>query len=147
MPKVKKTRVVPGNGSPDKPRLNEKGQEVLDDTPVTLPVRYQRGENITERVQRMVEETLSRRAAEQGLESVDEANDFDIPGEDYFPTSEHEVDEYAEQEFREREGQRASGFFIKRKTQPAPKGDGGNKEEAKSPPEPTKGPDKGAGGN
>jgi len=138
----KKPRIVPGNGKPDQARLNDKGQEVLDDTPVTLPVRYQRGENITDRVQRMVEETLSRRAAMQGLETVDDANDFYVEGDDYFPSSDHEVDEYAEREFLERQ---PTGFF-KRAAKPAPKSDRANQDETKPAPKPAQSSDEGTGG-
>jgi len=142
----KKPRVVPGNGSPDKPRLNEKGQEVLDITPVTLPVRYQRGENITERVQRMVEETLSRRAEMQGLESLDDANDFYVEGDDYFPSSEHEVDDDAERAYFEQRERRRFGSFLKGKKAAPVEGDGGHPPEARPPAKPNEGADKGTGG-
>lgn len=146
MGKRKTTRVVPGNGEKGRPRLDERGAEVLDDTPVTLPVRYQRGENITERVQRMVEETISRRAGQMGLETADEANDFYVEGDDYFPSSEHEVDEDAEAEFEFQRGKQPSGWF-KRAQKPAVKGDRENAGEAKPSPELAEKPAKGTPGD
>lgn len=140
----RKRRVVPGGDTnADRVRLNEAGAEVLDDTPVTLPVRYLRGENITERVQRMVEETLSRRAEMSGLETVDEANDFYVEGDDYFPQSEHEVDDNAEAEFLER---RANQGLLETAKRFIGNGDKKDKGETKPPPEPPKKPAEGDGG-
>lgn len=145
----RKARVVPGGGTDEKfvHGLDEKGREVLDKTPVTLPVRYQRGENITDRVQKLVAETLSRRMAEAGLESLEDANDFYVEGDDYFPSSQHEVDEDAERVYFERRdaarlakrAEKAFGFGGRKdppKAEPPPKpvqksgeGDGGTKSE------------------
>jgi len=143
----KKQRVVPGNSPPNKSRLNEAGQEVLDDTPVTLPVRYMRGENITDRVQRMVEETISRRAEMAGLETLDDANDFYVEGDDYFPSSEHEVDEDAERSYFEERDRRRANLFFKGKEKAPPKSDGGNQEKTEPAAKPSESSDKGTGGN
>lgn len=59
-------------------RLNEKGQEVPDPTPVGLPLGYQHPPSLEERIQRMIAVTLSRQAAHAGAESFEEANDFDV---------------------------------------------------------------------
>lgn len=124
----RKRYTVQGESVAGKSRLNDKGQEVLNDAPVTLPVRYQRGDNITERVQRMVEETISRRAEMAGLETLDDANDFDV-GDDYDPRSEHEVDEDAEAEYFRQRGERDSGWFKRKAAAPSkgkqePEGEG-----------------------
>lgn len=89
------------NDDPDRVRIDDKGREVLDTTPVTLPVRFRRGENISDQVQRLVAMELSKRAAAEGYETFDEANDFDV-GDDYDPRSEHEIDEVAEDAFYDR---------------------------------------------
>lgn len=136
----RKQRVIPGGGVPDAPRLNDKGQEVLDTTPVTLPVRYQRGENITDRVQRMVEETISRRMAQAGLESIDDANDFYVEGDDYFPSSEHEVDDDAERQYFER---RDAAQLSERAKRTPLFGNRKDKSEAESPAKPPETADKG----
>lgn len=111
MTKVRVKDQSTANDEDKKPRLNEAGQEVLDETPVTLPVRFRRGENITDRVRMMVEAEISRRAAHDGYETIDEANDFDV-GDDYDPSSDHEVDEHAEAAFYEQQQhERNTGFF------------------------------------
>lgn len=142
----KKARVVPGGGTDEKfvHKLDDKGREVLDTTPVTLPVRYQRGENITERVQKLVAETISRRMAEAGLESLEDANDFYVEGDDYFPSSEHEVDDDAERAYFERRD-------AARVTQAAKKtfgfGDRKDKRQAEPPPKSVQKSDQGDDGD
>lgn len=58
-------------------RLNEAGQEVLDDTPVALPVRFKRPQNLIEQVREVIHQE-GLRAAEAGFESFEEADDFDV---------------------------------------------------------------------
>lgn len=82
----------------DRARLNERGHEVLDDKPVSLPLRFQRGENITQQVQRLVAGEMSRLAEARGFETFEDANDFDV-GDDYDPRSQHEVDEMQEDNY------------------------------------------------
>lgn len=83
-----------------KSRLDERGHEILDDTPVSLPLRFRRGENITQQVQRLVAGELSRMAENAGYESFEEANDFDV-GDDYDPKSEHEIDTMQEDNYEQ----------------------------------------------
>lgn len=73
-------------------RLNDDGSEVLDDTPVALPVRFQRAETLVEQVRRLVRGELSGAATLAGWESFDEADDFNV-GDDYEPSSPHELDD------------------------------------------------------
>lgn len=74
-------------------RLNEKGQEVPDPTPVELPLGYKHPLPLDERIKRMIRTDLSVYANEKfGSETWEEANDFDtgedageFPDEDFTP--------------------------------------------------------------
>lgn len=115
----RKTRMIDtSNDEAKKARIDDSGREVLDNTPVTLPVRFLRGENIADRVRSLVEKELSRRAEHAGYETIDDANDFDV-GDDYDPRSEHEVDEFAEAEYQRERDSANSGWFKKPKDSPA----------------------------
>jgi len=76
--------------------LNEKGHEVLDDTPVAIPVRLTRPPMPFDEVRQALS-MISRQAASQGMETLEEANDFNI-GDDYDPKSDHEFSEFEEQQ-------------------------------------------------
>lgn len=52
--------------------------EILDDTPVALPVRWRRPVPLAETIRRMVKQQLSLAASDQGFESFEEADDFDV---------------------------------------------------------------------
>lgn len=71
--------------------LDQFGNEVLDDTPVAVPVRLLRPPSKFEELRAMMG-AISRQAAMSGQETEEEANDFDV-GDDYDPRSIHEIDE------------------------------------------------------
>lgn len=85
--------------------LDENGHEVLDDTPVALPLRLKRLDNDARRIQDIVQGVLSQRAREVGFESFEEANDFDV-GDDFDPRSPYEITD-VQDEFFERDKRRA----------------------------------------
>jgi hypothetical protein len=58
--------------------LDERGHENLSDTPVALPLRFQRPQNILDRVRALVAHEMSRLAEAQGFETFEEADDFDV---------------------------------------------------------------------
>lgn len=62
--------------------LDELGREVPDPTPIEVPFRLRGQESVDQRVARLVAASLSRHAAEQGFETEEEANDFDIDDDD-----------------------------------------------------------------
>lgn len=63
--------------------INEKGQEVLDKTPVELPIGYKHPLPLDERMKMLIKDELSEFADSKGYETWEEANDFDIgEGED-----------------------------------------------------------------
>lgn len=69
------------------------GKEHLDNTPVEVPLGYDRPETTEEIIARMIRADDFRRASERhGVESFEEANDFRV-GDDYDPKSEYELDQ------------------------------------------------------
>lgn len=80
------------------------GDELPSDVPVAPPVGYRREPSMVEHIRAMVRSEHLRIAAEQaGLESFEEADDFDVPDEDE-PLSAYEMaDDYEPvSEFRRR---------------------------------------------
>lgn len=71
------------------PRLDEFGREIPDSMPVAIPAGFKRPETLAEQVQRLVRVGLSRRAEEQGFETFDESEDFDVEDDD--PSSPYET--------------------------------------------------------
>jgi len=70
-------------------RLNALGQEVLDKMPMAKPVRIRKISE-TDKFRSIVQGMLSDHAADRGVETFEEANDFDID-EDPFPQSRFEL--------------------------------------------------------
>lgn len=69
-------------------RLNEKGWEIPDQTPVAIPA-YIKHRDQRDSIREMIRAELSREMAEIGLETFAEADDFDV-GDDFDPTSPYE---------------------------------------------------------
>lgn len=70
--------------------VNEKGQEVPDPTPMAPPVGYVKQQSLAEQIREMVRsEKLRLEVEQQGLETFEEADDFDV-GDDYDPSSPYE---------------------------------------------------------
>jgi len=64
--------------------------EVLDETPVSIPLRLTRESGFNDLVRAMIRSEELRKAAEaSGNETFDEADDFDV-GDDFDPTSPYE---------------------------------------------------------
>lgn len=63
-------------------KFNERGEELPDQTPIELPVGVRRPESLNDMMRRMIRTSLSQYAADQGEETFEEANDFDIPDDD-----------------------------------------------------------------
>lgn len=95
MAKKRKSSTEPQVEENPKPQLGKHGEEIGDPTPVAIPMRFLRTENIIDEVRRTVRAELSNQAADQGFESFEEADDFDV-GDDFEPASDYELD--AEQE-------------------------------------------------
>lgn len=68
-------------------RLNERGQEVLDPTPLAIPAGFVKPESLEAKMARAIR-VASLQAQSQGFETVEEADDFDIPDDpDTLPDS------------------------------------------------------------
>ena len=72
--------------------LNADGHEVPDPTPKALPVGFKRPETLAEQVQRLVRTSVSEHAAAHGMETFEEAEDFDTEDEDPFTPYETHFD-------------------------------------------------------
>lgn len=61
-------------------KYNDKGEEIPDPNPVAVPVDFVRPVPLGERIRQLVRsETLARELAAAGIETFDEADDFDVP--------------------------------------------------------------------
>ena len=91
------------------------GWETPDPTPVARAVRFQRPPTLEEIVQRSIRGALSRHAAEQGHETFEEANDFDVDDDGHEFRSDHEFTEQDEEDLRVlKEAQRVKRENAKR---------------------------------
>lgn len=63
-------------------------EEFLDPTPVAIPVRFTRPPTRFEEIRAAIQQA-SRLASEEGFETLEEANDFNI-GDDFEPDSPYE---------------------------------------------------------
>lgn len=69
--------------------LDENGHEMLDDTPIEVPVRLKRPETLQEQIRRFFRsEEINQAIENAGFETFEEADDFEV--DDYEPRSPHE---------------------------------------------------------
>lgn len=68
--------------------------EVLDGTPMALPVGFRRPPSLIEQMRLMIRNEMSQAAAQKGRETFEEANDFDVADDPDDPTTpwEHAAD-------------------------------------------------------
>jgi len=63
----------------ENPTLDAKGREILDPTPLALPVGFKHPPTLSEQMEQMFRSyEVNRAIANQGHETFDEANDFDV---------------------------------------------------------------------
>jgi len=80
-------RVVP----PSKTHLDALGRELLDSTPMAPPVGYVRQPTMVDIIRAQIRgERLREEAANMGMESFEEADDFEIPDDPVDPSSPYE---------------------------------------------------------
>lgn len=74
--------------------LNERGHEVPDPTPLAVPVGFRHPPSMQEMIKQYIRRELSEQASQAGAETLEEANDFDIPDGPPDPYSkwEHDLD-------------------------------------------------------
>lgn len=70
-------------------KLDERGHEILDPTPVAIPAGFRHPPSLEERILRSIRSEMSRQAALNGQETFEEADDFEC-GDDYDPSSPYE---------------------------------------------------------
>lgn len=64
-----------------------RGAEILDTTPMELPLGYKPHESMDDKLRRIVREEVSKEASKHGLESFEEADDFTVDdGDDFLPS-------------------------------------------------------------
>lgn len=80
-------------------RLDKNGSEQLDPRPKAIPAKIRRISE-TDRFRSIVAGMLSDAAADNGMESFEEANDFYVE-DDFFPMSPHELTPEMEDQFNE----------------------------------------------
>ena len=72
-------------------RLDPSGGEVLDPRPMEIPAGFRKPESLAETVQRLTRGAIARHAAEQGFESFEESEDFDVD-DDFDPSTPYEAE-------------------------------------------------------
>lgn len=76
--------------SKDKP-LTEDGKELLDPTPMAPPIGYRRQPSLAEQIREAVRSEALRQALEEGVETFEEADDFNV-GDDFDPRTPYETE-------------------------------------------------------
>ena len=71
--------------------FDARGREVSDPTPVEIPVNFRRPETLQEQIRRLIRTEMSAQALNEGKETFDEADDFDIEPDE--PRSKWELDD------------------------------------------------------
>lgn len=71
-------------------KYNERGEELPDDTPIEMPLKFKRPPTLQEQIKAMVRREVSISAAEQGFETFEESDDFDVEDGDELPPSNYE---------------------------------------------------------
>lgn len=137
--------------------LNARGEEILDDTPLALPIGFKRPQSLQERMRYLLRNELIQRDLDAaGIETFEEADDFEVgeqdplegtPYEDHF---EPEIPGLAAREQEIRAGAVAdrplekkvkAAETIKRHWRKSKKSESKAKEKAKPEPEPENGDD------
>lgn len=77
-------------------RLTEFGEEMPSDVPMAPPVGYKKQPSIFENMRALVKAELARKAADEGFDTEDDNNNFDVP-EERDPFSKHEFTEMDEE--------------------------------------------------
>lgn len=73
------------------PSFNSRGHEVLDQTPLEMPMQWHRPPTLEEQIKSFVRRELSMRADQAGQETFQEADDFDIDDDPIDPSSPWEL--------------------------------------------------------
>lgn len=72
--------------------INKDGHEILDTTPVEIRTKLRMPQSQAVRMRQFIQHELSRMAQETGHETLEEADDFSIPGEEWISPYEGDFD-------------------------------------------------------
>lgn len=75
-----------------KAKHDERGWEIPDPKPLSIPSGFKRPETLSEQVQRLIRHGLSDIAASQGFETFEDADDFDVEDEHLDPATPYEAE-------------------------------------------------------
>lgn len=74
-------------------QYNVHGEEILDDTPVAMPIGFQRPPSLQDQIRRMIRsEQFNYEMEKQGNETFEESEDFECGDESFDPTTPYELD-------------------------------------------------------
>lgn len=91
-------------------RKSDGRRENLDPRQLSLPVGMERPESLQEKMKRLVrDEVLQQKLSQEGVETFEEADDFDIPDDPVDPTTPYE-EHYDPKGMTAREQEVRSGF-------------------------------------
>jgi hypothetical protein len=71
------------------PRLDETGAEILDPTPIAIPLGMERPETMAEMIRRLAPDIIQRMTGQEA-ETFEESEDFDVNDDFFDPTSPYE---------------------------------------------------------
>lgn len=74
-----------------KAQFDEYGRQIPDSTPVDVPLQFKRPLTIEERIQNGIRTYMSSMAVQEGKESFEEANDFDVDDDEGDFLSQYEM--------------------------------------------------------
>lgn len=77
-------------------KFDERGRELPDDTPLEVPLNWKRPPSLREMIQQHIRTEMSAQADQDGLETFEESDDFDVD-EDPDPLSQYELTPMAEE--------------------------------------------------
>lgn len=92
--------------------------ESLDDTPVSVPVKFNRPPSLHEQIKSLIRREVSQTAVNSGMESFEEADDFEV-GDDYDPQSPYEAI-FDPETLDKNEAEAVSEFLKQRREQTSP---------------------------
>lgn len=105
-------------------RLTDKGREILDSTPISVPVRIRKPLSDYDRFRNMVQ-VASLEAQNSGFESIEDSQDFDIEDEfdEFFSNHEDDEDQDALLELQQAYKKLPERFKKRKATPPKDKPD------------------------
>lgn len=75
-----------------------RGAEILDTTPIEVPLHYRRPESLEEKLKRVVHNELSQAAAAREMETFEESDDFDVEDDQDTLPSKYEMTDMQEEQ-------------------------------------------------